>query len=239
MDLEVKEKVILGIGAHADDLDFGSSGTIKQMVEKGASVYYLILTDGSKGFEDHTYQSEKLIKQRQEEQLKAAKILGVKEVFFLHFVDGELINSLEVRRAVVRIIRQLKPNIVITLDPTFVYDEESGFINHPDHRACGQATLDAIFPFARNSRTFPEFMDQGLSPHSVQEVFLSNFRQANFFVDISKTLKIKLEAIEQHKSQYNDYQKDVVERVTKRAETTGKKAGLKYAEGFVRIVIPH
>lgn len=239
MDLEVKDKIILGIGAHADDLDFTCAGTIAKWVKGGAKVYYLILTDGSKGHHNHAYELEKLIKERQKEQLKAAKILGVREVYFLHFEDGELVNSLEVRHRIVRTIRQLKPNIVVTLDPTFVYDEDTGFINHPDHRACGQAALDAVFPFARNARTFPEFMDEGLSPHSVQEVFLSNFKKFNFFVDISKTLEIKLKAIKQHKSQYSDYQKEVVERVTKRAKTVGKKSGLKYAEGFIRIVIPY
>lgn len=238
MELNVKDKTILGVAAHADDLDFGASGSVAKWVKQGAIISYLILTDGSKGYEDHTLENKKLIAKRKEEQRQAAKILGVKQVFFGNFTDGELINSLEVRKLIVKFIRQLKPDIVLTLDPTFIYDEESGFINHPDHRAAGQATLDSVFPFARNSRTFPEFMDQGLHPHIVQEVIMTNFKSNNFFVDIEDVMDIKLEAIKAHKSQYDDFS-EIKQRVLKRAETVGKKVGVKLAEGFMRLVIPH
>lgn len=237
MKATFKNKIILGISAHADDLDFSASGTIAKWVQEGATVYYLILTDGSKGYEDHTFVSEKLATIRQEEQKKAAEFLGVKHVFFSDFIDGELINGLEVRKVIVRKIRELKPDIVITMDPTFVYDEVSGFINHPDHRAAGQATLDAVFPFARNSRTYPELMDEKLFPHSVGELYLVNFKTANFFVDISETIEKKLASIKAHRSQYNNFA-DVKKNVVDRIHRAGKLAGYKYAEGFVRIVIP-
>ncbi len=238
MDFTVKNKTILGVAAHADDLDFSSSGTLSKWINEGAEVYYLILTDGSKGYEDHMFSSEKLATIRQEEQKNAAKILGVKYVYFENFIDGELANERDVKKAIVKKIRELKPDVVITLDPTFFYDEATGFINHPDHRAAGQATLDSVFPFARNSRTYPELMEENFPPHSVKDIFLVNFKSANYFVDISETLPKKLEAIKAHKSQYKNFS-DVKNEVTKRTQGIGKKAGYKYAEGFIRITIPN
>ncbi|MBI2021773.1 PIG-L family deacetylase [Candidatus Daviesbacteria bacterium] len=238
MDLEVKDKTILCVGAHADDTDFGSSASVAKWVKMGATVYYLILTDGSKGSEDMSIPSKQLVKMRVKEQKEAAKVLGVKEVFFGGFKDGELVNSAEVRKIIVKLIRQQRPNIVLTIDPTFVYDERSGFINHPDHRAAGQATLDSIFPFARNSRTFPEFLDQGLPVHIVRDVLLTNFAKRNFYIDVTDTLEVKFRALEKHVSQLDDKEK-LFNRVRERAEKIGQEAGFKYAEGFVHIHIGH
>lgn len=188
MKISLKGKVILGIAAHPDDLDFGCSGTFASLIKKGARGYYLILTDGSKGSENMNLTHKELTKIRHREQKEAGKVLGLQKVFFLDFVDGELMNTPEVRKEVVKIIRSLKPDLVFSNDPTYVYDEVSGFINHPDHRAAGQIALDCIFPFARNTRTFPELLEEGHSPHSVREVFLTNFRKGNFYVDISQTV---------------------------------------------------
>lgn len=233
-EIDIKGKVILAVGAHPDDLEFGCSATIAKWVSEGATAYYLIVTDGSKGFEDHTLANEELIKTRYREQKQAAKVVGVKKVFFLNFIDGELVNSLVVRKEIVRIIREIKPDVVFTMDPTLVYDEERGFINHPDHRAAAQATLDAVFPFARNSRTFPELLDLGFATHHVKTVLLNNFRKANYFVDVSSTLDKKLAALDCHQSQ-GDNGDDVDKWVIESAERNGQQAGCKYAEGFVRI----
>jgi LmbE family N-acetylglucosaminyl deacetylase len=234
MELEVKGKTILAVVAHADDLDFGCAGSIALWANNGASINYLILTDGSKGSEDMKISSNQLVKMRQAEQLQAGKILGIKEIKFAGFIDGELINSPEVRKVIVRRIRELKPDIVISNDPTFVYRTDPGFINHPDHRVAGQATLDCVFPFARNSRTFPELLKEGLQPHIVHEVLLTNFGEGNFFVDISGFMDHKLRALKAHISQMTDF-KAAEQIIKERAKLTGSKIGAEYAESFTRI----
>lgn len=237
VDQEFNPKIILGIAAHPDDLEFTSGGMISKFIQKGAKVYYLVLTDGSKGFIDHKFPTIKLIQLRQKEQLEAASILGVADVTFLDHIDGELENSLEVRKQIVKIIRQIKPDTVVTFDPSFVYDEHNGMVNHPDHRAIGQATLDAAYPFARNSRTFPELIDdENLDCHSVRDILLVNFSKANFFVDIKNQIDKKLLSIKAHGSQFDDFDA-ISKRVIERAGEYGKRGGFALAEGFVRITL--
>ena len=234
MSDEMKGKTILAVVAHADDLDFGCAGSIAKWAKDGAVIHYLILTDGSKGSEDMSITNEELAKMRVEEQKNAADVLGVKEVHFGGFTDGELYNTPELRYAIVKLIRELKPDRVLTTDPTFVYSEEFGFINHPDHRNAGQATLDSVFPFARNSRTFPDLLEEGLKPHSVLDVCIVNFVRGNYVVDISDTFDLKIKALEKHQSQLGDI-KGFKERMKERASMIGKNKGYKLAESFVRI----
>lgn len=226
------------MGAHPDDIDIGCSGTVAKWIKEGGQAYYLILTDGSKGSEDPKISDQKLKRARHNEQLKAAKILGVKEVFFLDFVDGELENTPKLRKQIVKIIRQVKPTTVICFDPTLIYDERRQFINHPDHRVCGQATLDAIFPYARNIRSFPELLAEGLEPHVVEEVLLINFTKNNFYVDISETFNVKMQAISCHKSQFRDIEK-FQERIRQMNAALGEQCQprAKYAEAFFRITL--
>ena len=227
-------KIVLGVCAHPDDLEFGCGGSIAKWVREGATAYFLVLTDGSKGSEDPNITPEELKVIRRSEQEEAAKILGVKENFFLDYIDGELENNLELRKKIVRVIRQIKPDVVITMDPSFLYDAKMGFINHPDHRACGQATLDAIFPFARNAKTFPELLEEGLFSHNVKEVLLVNFQNMNYFVDITDEMETKLEAILAHKSQV-DNPEEIQGFMRKAGKMLGKKINVEYAEGFVKI----
>ncbi len=231
-------KKILAVGAHPDDIDIGCSGSIAKWVKEGAQVFYLVLTDGSKGSEDPKMPNQELIKVRQTEQRKAADLLGVKQVFFLDFVDGELENTPALRKQIVKIIRQIKPTTVICWDPTLYYDEGRMFVNHPDHRISGEATIDCVYPFARNARTFPELLDEGLEPHVVEELLIMNFSKANYFVDITSTIDKKLEALACHKSQFSDIKKftEMIREMNKKA---GQKAKPKvaYAEGFIRITL--
>lgn len=228
-------KIILGVCAHPDDLEFGCGGSVAKWVKMGAKVNFLVLTDGSKGSEDPNITPEELREIRHAEQKAAAQVLGVKEVLFLDYIDGELENNLDLRKKIVRVIRQIKPDMVITLDPAFIYNVETGFINHPDHRAAGQATLDAIFPFARNAKTFPELLEEGLSSHIVKEVLLINFQNMNHFVDITGTMDAKLEAILEHKSQIGSPEQ-IKEFMQKAGQAAGEKIEARYAEGFVRII---
>jgi len=230
----IKGKTILAVVAHADDLDFGCAGSIAKWAKEGEMVHYLILTDGSKGSEDMSITPEELVKRRMEEQKNAAEVLGVKEVHFGGFTDGELQNTPEVRYAIVKLIRELKPDRVITTDPTFVYSEEYGFINHSDHRNAGQATLDSVFPFARNSRTFPDLLEKGLKPHSVLDICLVNFSKGNYIVDIEHTFDLKIKALEKHQSQVTGVD-GFKEKIKERAAMIGKKKRYKLAESFVRV----
>lgn len=235
-DFDPKGKTILGICAHPDDLDFGCSATFASWIKQGATGYYLILTDGCKGYEDCNFPDQELIETRREEQKLAGEIIGLTDIIFFDFVDGELENNNTLRKEIVKVIRKLKPDAVFTTDPTRVFDAERGFINHPDHRVAGQATLDSVFPFARNSRTFPELIDEGLEPHKVSDIFLINFQNLNFFVNVTDSLTQKLKALKQHVSQHED-QEIYQTMLRERAEEQGKRIGVKYAEGFIRIKI--
>ena len=229
------ETNILGIAAHPDDLDFSASGSFAKWVKSGASCYYLICTDGCKGSDDPKMTEAKLVKLRKQEQKKAAKILRLKDVFFLNHKDTELIADLKLKKEIVRYIRKLKPDIVVTLDPTFVYSRERGFINHTDHRACGQAAIDAVFPLARDRLTFKELEREKLTPHKVQTLYLSRFDDPTDIIDISDTFELKLKAIKAHKTQIS---LKLLDRITKSAKALGKKHGYKYAEGFVKLTLP-
>jgi LmbE family N-acetylglucosaminyl deacetylase len=232
--LEVKNKTILCVGAHADDLDAICAGSVAYWAKQGANIYYLICTDGRRGTDDINLSCDELVEIRIKEQQEAANCLGVKEVFFLGFTDGELENTFELRKELVRFIRKLKPEIVVSWDPTYVYNEEQGSINHPDHRNCGQAVLDSIWPYARNLQSFPDLLDEDLKPHKVREVLLVNHQKSQYFVDITSCIEQKMTAMAAHKSQWTD---ENLARIKKRCQNLGEKLGYGFAEGFVKISI--
>jgi LmbE family N-acetylglucosaminyl deacetylase len=230
-------KKVLGIAAHADDLDFGASGSFAKWIKNGADAYYCIVTDGSKGSDKHDMEPAKLIKMRQDEQREAGKILGLKKVFFLGYEDGMLEVTLNLKKDIVKVIREVQPDTVVCWDPSMLYDVTRGYINHPDHRAAGQASLDAIFPLARDHMSFPELFAEGYQPHKVKTALLMNFDKQNFFEDTSATIDKKFEVLKKHASQVPDMQ-NVEANFRAMAEMVGQKAGYKYAEGFLRIDIP-
>lgn len=233
---QFKGKIVLAVGAHPDDLEFGCAGTLAAVAEGGGEAYQLILTNGEKGTDDMNISGDKLTELRRQEQRNAARALGVKEAIFFDYVDGELVNSRDLVRDIVRVIRKLKPDIVITIDPTFVYDAKRGFINHPDHRAAGQATMDAVYPFARNRPSFPELYEkEGLDVHSVGELYLM-FHEGGDFVDISKVLDKKIKAIKAHTSQFGDM-KDLEKWVREMGAEVGKRHKVGFGESFVKIKI--
>ena len=230
----MKGKIILAVGAHPDDLDFGCAGTIAKWIKEGAIAYYLICTKGNKGSNNPRMTSKRLTKIRKKEQIEAAKILGIKEVFFLNHEDSELENDLELKEEITRIIRKIRPSIVFTLDPLMIYSTKRGYINHPDHRSCGQAVLDAIYPLSRDRLTFPHHQKRGLKPHKVKEIYLINFDEQDTFFDIRSTIHLKIKALSKHQSQVS---KETLERVKGRASQTGKIKGYKLAEGFKRVIL--
>ncbi|MDE1870849.1 MAG: PIG-L family deacetylase [Candidatus Micrarchaeota archaeon] len=235
MDKNSGKLVVLGVCAHPDDLDAGAGGTFAKWAKEGAECHYLICTDGGRGSVDPTISSKKLMEIRKKEQLAAGKILGLKGVHFLDYKDMELVPDMGLKRDIVKYIRKLKPDVVVTTDPTFVYSK-MGFINHSDHRAAGLATIDAIYPLAKNSFAFKELERAGLKPHRVKVIYLINFAEGNEFVDISKTMDLKVRAIAEHRTQGLSRNAEMFRRI---GGMVGKKAGYKYAELFVKIDLEH
>jgi LmbE family N-acetylglucosaminyl deacetylase len=238
-EIDFKGKTVLVVGAHPDDNDFGAGATVAKATRQCAEVRYLIATTGQRGSSDETMTPERLSDIRKKEQEEAARVLGVCEVRFLEYVDGELIPDIRLKEQVVICIRRFRPEIVFTMDPSFYYFKEFGFVNHSDHRAIGEATLDASYPLARDLLSFPEHLKAGLMPHKVKEILLPSFvpENANFYVDVTDAFDIKIKALSLHKSQVPDIQK-IEKRIRDRAEAAGRLAGCKYAEAFVRLHMP-
>lgn len=227
---------ILGVGAHPDDLDFGAAGTFAKWVKEGHHCYYLICTDGRKGSSNPKITEEELINLRKQEQKEVVKILGLKDAFFLNYKDTELVADLKLKKDIVRFIRKLKPDIIVTLDPSYIYSKTRGSINHTDHRACGIATLDAIYPLARDRLTFRELEKEGLKPHKVSTVYLTSSEDSNEILDITDMMEVKLKTLEAHKSQITEKALDWVKM---RAKMLGTKKGYKYGESFIKLTLPY
>lgn len=191
----------LVIAAHPDDGEFGAAGYSMMLAGRGWDVYFLITTNGAKGTEDREMPRERLIALRKEEQREACRRMGVRDVFFLDGEDGELVYDRALLEKIVRHIRTLRPNTVLTHDPTDIIIRDS-FINHPDHRATGTAVLDAVYPTARDHLNFPEHLAEGLEPHKVREVLLWNSNQSNFDVDIGPFVDRKILALSAHVTQF-------------------------------------
>jgi LmbE family N-acetylglucosaminyl deacetylase len=196
----LKPAVVLGIAAHPDDLDFSTPASMAKSTMEGVSVYYLILTDGSKGSDDRSMTSEQLVKIRVREQLASLRAIGGKEATFLSYPDSKLQVTMDLKRDIVKEIRRLKPDLVITNDPTFVYSARRGFINRSDHRAAGQATIDAVFPLAGDHLTFPDRLKTGSEPHKVKTLLLTNFEYLNSDIDVTETVAKKWLALKAHQS---------------------------------------
>ena len=229
-------KRVLFITAHPDDTEFSSGGTIARWTEAGTEVIYVIVTDGSKGSNDPEMTPERLARIREEEQRAAARVLGVSEVVFLGYTDGEVYDTLDLRRDLVRQIRYFRPDLVVTFDPTARFFG-SGRINHPDHIAVGHTTLAAVFPLARDRLNFPEHEREGLRPHRVLDVFLVGSNEPNFAVDITDTIERKIEALACHRSQIGS-REELAEYIRQRARLMAEGTPYEYAERFRRIVLP-
>jgi LmbE family N-acetylglucosaminyl deacetylase len=225
----------LVVFAHPDDAEFGSAGTSARMTSEGKQVYYVVVTDGSKGSSDPEMTPQKLIETRKREQCDAARIVGVSEVSFLDFEDGMLLPTIELRKAITACIRHYRPDVVICQSPSRDL-AATVFVHHPDHLAAGEATLAAVYPCARDRMTFPDLLDQGLEPHKVREVWIQGTSNPDHFVDITSTIDTKVQALQAHTSQVGN--RDVAEFVPERSRQIGEPRGMAYAEAFHRIEIP-
>jgi LmbE family N-acetylglucosaminyl deacetylase len=226
----------LAVYAHPDDPEISAGGTLARWVEGGARVWVLITTRGDKGTTDPDADLEALAELREQETAAAADLLGFEGHFHLPWSDGELPDDEALREAIVRHVRQLKPEVVLCPDPTAVFFADS-YVNHRDHRATGWATLDAVAPAAGSPHYFPQHRADGLDVHQVHALYLTGTFEPNCWVDISDTLEQKIDALFCHASQLTATGEWFREFLRSSAEEAGRVAGVRYAEGFRRIVL--
>ncbi|GJM38906.1 MAG: GlcNAc-PI de-N-acetylase [Acidimicrobiales bacterium] len=199
----VPTKALLVV-AHPDDIDFGAAGTVATLTDNGVEVVYGLVTSGQAGEPAHLSPDE-LREIRQKEQTDAAAIVGVTELHWLEFPDGHLVADLELRKAISRLIRIVRPDLVITQTP--VRNLDRIYAAHPDHLAAGEATVSAVYPDARNGHSFPELLDEGHEPHAVPRLWLMAGNDQNLHVDVTDAIDRKIEALLAHHSQ-NDARAD-------------------------------
>lgn len=197
------DRTALVVAAHPDDGDFGCAGWVAHHAALGWDIHFLICTNGAKGTEDRAMTRERLIALRHEEQREACRRLGARGVAFLDHEDSELVYDRALLEQIVRHIRTIRPRTVLTHDPSDIIIRDS-FINHPDHRSAGAATLDAVYPTARDHLNFPEHLAAGLEPHKVREVLLWNTNHPNHDFDYGALIEQKIAALTAHATQFPD-----------------------------------
>jgi LmbE family N-acetylglucosaminyl deacetylase len=226
---------LLVVGAHPDDPEAGCGATVSKLVKAGSEAIFIIATNGNKGDDGASRTPEEIARKREAESRNAAARLGVNEVIFLGHNDGELFYTDALRAEMTFWIRKLKPDMVFTHEslPYSRFDGEG--INHADHRAIGQATMDAVYPFARGALQYPEQIAQGLTPHTVRDLFIWGTLQPNHYEDVSSTAPDKLHALEAHGSQFGDADSPMSRWIMDCMRIAGSEAGMEYAESFKHV----
>ena len=215
---------------HPDDAEGGVGGTVAKWVAEGTEVVFVLCTNGDKGTSDPEMTTEKLGAIREKEQAAAAECLGVKEVIYLRYGDGELDDTAKFRGELVRAIRKHRPDVVFCTDPF-----RQTFYLHRDHRISGQVTLDAVFPYARDFLHYNEHIQEGLETHKVGDILMWGTEHPDTFIDITDTIDNKINALKKHASQVAGSGRDVDRFVKVNAQNQGQMANMPYAEGFRRI----
>jgi LmbE family N-acetylglucosaminyl deacetylase len=230
--MKTKLAQVVVVTPHPDDAEYGVAGTVVHWVRQGKEVVYVVCTNGDKGTSDASVKPEELAKTREEEQIAAANLLGVREVIFLRHTDQGLEDTCEFRKEIVKLIRLYRPETVVTADPYRRY------IWHRDHRITGQITLDAIFPYARDHLSYPDLMGEGLYPHKVKEVLLWGTEDVNHRSDITETFHVKLTALQCHRSQVGHIPPEELEkRLRERHRSLAEGENFLLAEAFHRVEI--
>jgi LmbE family N-acetylglucosaminyl deacetylase len=223
---------VLSIHAHPDDQEFTVGGTLAKWARAGSHIVTVCITSGGAGSNEHTppeMTRAALTPIREEEQRQACRVLGVADVVYLGYDDGMLEPSLALRRELTRIIRRHRPDAVVCGDPTMRFFG-AAYMNHPDHRAAADATLDAVFPSAETRLIFPELLDEGLEPHKVRSVFIHGSEKSDTFIDISEFLGVKLAALKEHRTQMGTW--DPTDMITGWAKMQGAPRKLEAAESY-------
>ncbi|HIL30257.1 MAG TPA: PIG-L family deacetylase, partial [Dehalococcoidia bacterium] len=230
--MDESPKKVLVITPHPDDADFWCSGTIAKWLGDGATVRYVLCTDGGKGTTDPNISSADLSKLREQEQADAVEALGVQELVLLHHPDGSLEDDDELRRELVRQIRQVQPDVVLCPEP---YRKNLAW--HRDHRIAGQVALDAVFPCARDHLHFVElWRDEGLEPHKTPTMLFWGTENADTTIDITESMDAKIKAVAAHKSQMDGRSlKEIEDFVRERAQVSEGGSGKEYVEAFRKV----
>ncbi len=230
--MTTKPAQVMVVTPHPDDAEYGVAGTGARWASEGKEIVYVVCTNGDKGTSDANMKPEKLAKIREKEQMAAARLLGVREVIFLRYSDQSLEDTPEFRKDLVRQIRLYRPETIVTADPYRRY------VWHRDHRITGQVTLDAIFPYARDPLSYPDFMKEGLRPHKVKEILFWAADDVNYRSDITDTFHLKLAALRCHESQVGHIPpQELEERLKERHTTLAEGEEFQLAEGFHRVEI--
>jgi len=229
-------KTILVVTAHPDDVDFGAAGSVATWTDKGIDVHYCIVTDGDAGGFDPDVPRSEIPRIRREEQTNAAKTVGVSELYFLGYPDGRLTPTMELRRDISRVIRQVRPDRMLA--PTPERNLTRLYASHPDHLAAGEAAICAVYPDSRNPWAHPELLqDEGLEAYTVPELWLMATNNADHYVDTTAQMERKIAALLCHESQMPDPGR-IPKLIKDWGAANAAQAGLpngSYAEGFQRI----
>jgi LmbE family N-acetylglucosaminyl deacetylase len=226
---------ILVVTAHPDDVDFGAAGSVAVWTDRGIDVSYCIVTDGDAGGFDPDVARTEMGPLRRGEQTAAAAVVSVTDLHFLGYPDGRLEVTLDLRRDISRVIRQVRPQRVVIQSPERNYQRI--YASHPDHLAAGEAALCAVYPDARNPFAFPELLEEGLEPWSAGEVWMMVGSKADRFVETTDVIDRKVKALLCHASQMPE--PDRMEPMIRMwGEANARLAGLPEgatAEAFQRI----
>jgi LmbE family N-acetylglucosaminyl deacetylase len=226
------ESDVIVVSPHPDDAEYGVAGTVARWVKEGKRVIYVVCTNGDKGTSDIHMNPEDLIATRKKEQRAAADVLGVSEVIFLDLPDQGLEDTPEFRKRIVRLIRQYRPNTVVTADPYRRY------VWHRDHRITGQVVLDAVFPYARDHLAYPDLYEEGLRPHKVKELLFWAAEDVNYRSDITETFAFKVRALRCHESQMQQLEVPNPEGwLRQRCRDVAKDEEFELGEAFHRVEI--
>ena len=235
-----QNKTAMVIVAHPDDAEFAVAGSVATWVRDGWDVYYVICTDATGGGPDDATDVSPSAKRiisdmRKGEQRAAGEVLGLKDVFFLDYPDGQLQPSIELRRDLVRLLRTYRPSRVFCQSPERTWTPTLTLGRyHSDHLAAGQAALAAIYPMSQNPWDFPDLFEEGLLPHKISQVYIAGAPNINHYVDISNVMEQKIAALLCHASQFIGRIEEVEKMVRKRSAEIGTKYGVAFAEEFHR-----
>ena len=213
----------LFVGAHPDDVDFGAGGLLALWAAAGCAVTVVCVTDGDSGGFDEAVPRADVPGLRRAEQEEAARLLGAHDVRFLGRPDGWVQVDRALRRDLARLVRELRPEAVVTHAPE--RDYRFVFTYHPDHLATGSAVLAAVYPDARNAFAFPPG-ELDLPPWSVPRVWLFGGPTATTAVEVSGVFDAKVAACAAHGSQTPMLQRSVRDELVEHLGRTAREHGL-------------
>jgi LmbE family N-acetylglucosaminyl deacetylase len=231
VDAQARTGPVLAVFAHPDDAEICAGGTLAKWAAGGREVHLLVLTNGDRGSSDPWVDRVELAATRRAETEAAARILGLTSVQVLDVHDGELENTTETREAVIRRIRVVRAETVLSCDPSAWFFEDR-YYNHSDHRRAGEIALDAVFPGAGNPHYFAEHIAEGLDVREVHDVWLGWTNEPNHHEDVSGHFGAMMQALAAHASQVEDGIRFFEEMLEREAREAGAKIGVEHAESY-------